>query len=36
LKQFAEARLKEKPKEEKVEALKADMPEESGKAKEDL
>jgi len=36
LKQFLEARLKEKPKEEKVEVLKADMPEEGGKAKEDL
>jgi thioredoxin-like negative regulator of GroEL len=35
LKQFIDARLKEKPKEEKV-TLKADMPEESGKAKEDL
>jgi len=36
LKQFADARLKEKPKVEKVEAVKADMPEETEKAKEEL
>lgn len=35
LKQFVDARLKEQPKQEVVE-FKADMPEQSGKAKEDL
>lgn len=36
LKQFADGRLKEKPVAEKVDIVKADMPEEAGKAKEDL
>jgi len=34
VKQFADARLKDKPKAEKIEALKADMPDKSGKAEE--
>jgi hypothetical protein len=36
LKQFVDAQLKEKPKPVKVDAVQADMPEESKKAKEDL
>jgi len=36
LKQFVDSRLKEQPKQEKVEAVKADMPEDASTAKEDL